>query len=250
MLGDDKMQQRKRPGGSDGLGYYTAWGKSASNGCIYCSNAADTREHVPSKAFLVEPLPENLPTIPACFECNNSYSTDEKYVACILDVLKSKIYSNYDLQETTAERLEKDLPLKNLIDESIQTTDGKVHFDIDENRLVRILVKLARGHAGYEFDYVDFDNTRIEVCYDYLFHLSDNDLSEFNNISVSQLWPEVGSRGLLIVENVATGDKSGCMFWNEVQKHQYRYQVDYNKQGGICVKIVIYEFLYCRIDFE
>lgn len=86
------MEQRKRPGGDGGLGYYTSWEKSKGNGCIYCGKPATTREHVPSKAFLVEPYPENLSTIPACFECNNGYSEDEKYVACFLDVLKSHIY--------------------------------------------------------------------------------------------------------------------------------------------------------------
>ena len=43
------MEQRKRPGGSDGLGYYSSWDKSEDNGCIYCSKLADTREHIPLK---------------------------------------------------------------------------------------------------------------------------------------------------------------------------------------------------------
>ena len=245
------MIQRKRPGGNDGLGFYTSWDKSAGNGCIYCGNSADTREHVPSKVFLGGALPENLPTIPACFKCNNSFSSDEKYVACILDVLKCKIYSNSNLQDSTVERLEKDVQLKNLIDESVRIIDEKVYFSIDENRLLRILVKLARGHAGFENDYVNFDDdAEIEVRYDYLFNLSENFMQEFNSISESQLWPEVGSRGLLIVENLETGDAAGYMFWSEVQEGRYRYRVDYNEHGGICVKIVIYEFLYCRIDFE
>ena len=244
------MRQRKRPGGSGGLGYYTSWDKSVGNGCIYCGKPADTREHVPSRAFLYETFPENLPTIPACSECNNSYSNDEKYVACILDVLKSKIYSNYELLENTARRLEKDLPLKKLIDESIQINDVKVYFDIDECRLARILAKLARGHAGYECDYVNFDDEKIKIRYNYLFNLSENDLHDFNSIPVSQLWPEVGSRGLLIVENMETGEAAGVSLWNDVQENQYRYQVDYNEKGGIRVKIVIYEFLYCQVDFE
>lgn len=244
------MRQRKRPGGEDGLGVYTSWNKSVGKGCIYCGKAADTKEHVPSKAFLGEPFPLNLPTIPACFECNNSYSNDEKYVACILDALKCKIYFDCSLQEKTVRRLEKDLPLKNLIDESLQSSDGKVYFSIDENRLARILIKLARGHVGFEFDYVNFDDTKIDVQYDYLFNLSESILQEFNRIPVSQLWPEVGSRGLLIVESMETGENIGAAFWNYVEENQYRYQVAYNEQGGLCVKLVIYEFLYCRIDFE
>lgn len=86
------MRQRKRPGGIDGYGFYTSWKKSNENGCIYCGDDAKTREHVPSKAFLVEQYPENLPTMLACFKCNNGYSEDENYVACFLDMLKSKVY--------------------------------------------------------------------------------------------------------------------------------------------------------------
>lgn len=75
------MGQIKRPGGTDGLGYYTAWEKSSENGCIYCGKPAFTREHVPSKAFLTRPYPQDLATVPACFECNNGFSSDEKYVS-------------------------------------------------------------------------------------------------------------------------------------------------------------------------
>lgn len=103
------MEQRKRPGKEGELGYYTSWEKSKSNGCIYCGESATTREHTPSKTFLIEPYPENLPTIPACFACNNGYSEDEK------------------LQRT--------------LQEQIWMENGKVYFKPDEKRILRILLK-------------------------------------------------------------------------------------------------------------
>jgi len=245
------MIQRKRLAGNSGLGYYTSWEKASSKGCIYCGKVADTREHVPSKVFLSDALLENLPTIPACFECNNSYSNDERYVACFLDVLKSKIYFNYNLSERMEVRLEKDSSLKAIIDESIQTVDEKVCFDINENRLMRILTKLARGHAGYEFDYVNFDSSKLKVHYDYSFNLSDSDLCDFNNIPEFQCYPEVGSRGIFVVENLGTrGKTAGYAFWSNIQKGRYRYRVEQNEQSDVCVKIVIYEFLYSRAEFR
>jgi len=251
MFGGEKMIQRKRLAGNSGLGYYTSQRKFARNGCIYCGKAADTREHVPSKVFLNDSAGlENLSTIPACFECNNSYSNDEKYVACILDVLKSKLYSNYSLNENMLRRLEKDWQLNDLICKAIQANDENVFFDIDESRLIRILTKLARGHAGYEFDYVRFDNLKIKIHYDYSFNLSDDDLYNFNCITKFQISPEVGSRGIFIVENLEKEEIAGYAFWNDVQKGRYRYRVDFNNQDGIFVKIVIYDFLYSRIDFE
>ena len=43
--------------------------------CVYCGNAAGTRDHVPPKVLLDEPYPPDLPPVPACDECNNRFST-------------------------------------------------------------------------------------------------------------------------------------------------------------------------------
>ena len=247
------MEQRKRPVGSDGLGYYTSWDKSKENGCIYCGKPATTREHVPSKAFLVEPYPVNLATIPACFECNNGFSNDEEYVACFLDVLKESIYQGYSRSSATVQRLEKNTNLKKLLVEQIKVTDDAVQYAFDETRFQRILIKLAKGHAGFEFDNINFDDSDIQISYDFIFNLSEADIDSFEEIPQTNLFPEVGSRGCVtpyIVQNISTGESSAFMFWNDVQENQYRYQVSYNSSGGICVKIVIYELLYCRVDFD
>lgn len=244
------MEQRKRPGGDKGLGYYTSWEKSKGNGCIYCGKPATTREHTPSKTFLLEPYPENLPTIPACFECNNGYSEDEKYVSCFLDVLKSQAYLDYTQQDQTNNRLLKDGTLQKTLQEQIQTKDGKVYFQLDEQRVCRILLKLARGHAGFELDYVNFDDTEIDIWYGFAFDMSEDGIEEFNSIPTYQLYPEVGSRGMYLIQNLNTGDVQTFARWIEVQDGQYRYQVSYNDNGGIVVKIVIFEFLYCEVNFE
>jgi hypothetical protein len=53
--------------------------------CVYCGGLDETRDHVPSRVFLDEPLPENLPVVPACIACNNSFSRDEEYLACLIE---------------------------------------------------------------------------------------------------------------------------------------------------------------------
>ncbi|MDN2606904.1 hypothetical protein OB917_27830 [Klebsiella variicola] len=55
------------------------------SGCVYCGGIPETREHVPSKVFLDAPLPENLSVVGACRKCNNGFSSDEEYVACLLE---------------------------------------------------------------------------------------------------------------------------------------------------------------------
>lgn len=247
------MEQRKRPGGNSGSGYYTSWEKKKKNGCIYCGNPAETREHIPSKTLLVEPYPENLPTIPACFICNNGFSADELYVSCFLDTLKCSIFSNYDLTTETVTRLEKTPTLSKRLQEDIQTINGEVSFSYDKEKLLRILVKLAQGHVGFEFDHLSFDNDSLKVWYDFVFNLSESDILEFNKIPEDDKAPEVGSRGMVtpfIVQNIETGEASVFMFWHDVQDEQYRYQIYYNENNELEVKIVILEMLYFLAVFN
>lgn len=247
------MGQVKRPGGTDGLGYYTSWDKSVENGCVYCGKPANTREHVPSKAFLSRPYPEDLSTIPACFDCNNGFSADEKYVSCFLDVLKAAVYPDYTCRIETMQRLETDKELQQLINKQINKSDGKINYNLDEKRLCRILIKLAKGHAGFEVDHISFDDVDISVWYNFIFNMEESVIDEFEEIPQTDIAPEVGSRGCVtpfVVQNIETREAVGFILWNDVQEGQYRYQVMYNKTGGICVKIIIYEMLYCRIDFD
>ena len=247
------MGQRNRPGGNGGIGYFTSWDKSREKGCIYCGKPATTREHVPSKAFLIDPYPEDLATLPACFECNNGFSKDEEYVSCFLDVLKAAIYQNYEQRPDTVRKLKRNTKLKDLLDEQIKIEGGQVHYHVDENRLCRILIKLAKGHAGFEFDHTSFDDSDITIRYNFVFNMSEDSIRKFEEIPEMKLLPDVGSRscaGPYIIQNADTGEVSLFMFWIYVHDNLYRYQVSYNDVGGICVKIVIYEILYCRVDFD
>lgn len=242
------MKQHKRLGGDDNLGYFTEWERSSDNGCIYCGNSADTREHTPSKAFLNEPFPENLPTVPACFKCNNGYSSDEEYVSCYLDVLKSKIYDDYVIKSKTAERLEKNIELSTALKEQIQTVDGQVHFKYDEKRLINVLVKLARGHAGYEFDYVNLD-CEPSIWYGFAFNMTPEEIQAFNEITLMDKMPDVGARvynRLCVVEDSQTGKAIYTFLeWVPVQENEYRYNVYFDESGSVCVKIAIGEMLFC-----
>lgn len=53
--------------------------------CVYCGGNTETRDHVPSKVLLDEPYPTNLPRVPACQHCNESFSMDEEYIACLIE---------------------------------------------------------------------------------------------------------------------------------------------------------------------
>lgn len=54
-----------------------------NNICCYCGlRPATTRDHVPPKSIFNKPRPDDLITVPCCFECNNEASvSDEKFKA-------------------------------------------------------------------------------------------------------------------------------------------------------------------------
>lgn len=61
--------------------------------CCYCGGYADTVDHVPSKVFLDEPYPDNLPVVPCCRKCNEEFSLDEEYVAVLLECVRLQTFS-------------------------------------------------------------------------------------------------------------------------------------------------------------
>lgn len=61
--------------------------------CCYCGGYADTVDHVPSKVFLDEPYPDNLPVVPCCRKCSEEFSLDEEYVAVLLECVRLQTFS-------------------------------------------------------------------------------------------------------------------------------------------------------------
>lgn len=57
--------------------------------CAFCGGETESRDHVPSKVFLDKPYPEQLPVVPSCNDCNNGFSIDEEYLACLLESVKA-----------------------------------------------------------------------------------------------------------------------------------------------------------------
>ena len=60
--------------------------------CCYCGGYADTVDHVPSKVFLDESYPDNLPVVPCCRNCNEEFSLDEEYVAVLLECVRLQTF--------------------------------------------------------------------------------------------------------------------------------------------------------------
>lgn len=244
------MRQYKRLGGDKRIGKYTEWDRRNENYCIYCEDFAETRDHLPSKIFLLEPYPSNLPTIPACNSCNNGFFTDEPYVASYINIFREKLDSNFH-NEKVQKTLKHDRKLKELLDSQIAIVDDKIHFYFDKDRFENIIIKLAKGLAAYDFDYLALDSEPT-LEYGWSFDLDDNDIEKFNNIPPLEIISEAGSRVLnriIVASNPIDGETILFLDWEEVQEGMYRYLVAFDEDSNIIVKLSICELLFCVIKF-
>jgi hypothetical protein len=221
--------------------------------CIYCgcqiAEVSASADHVPSRILLVDPLPENLPTIPACDECNNGVSRDEEYFSAFLSAtLSGTSKPDEQINEKAAKILTRQEGLRASIEASrIQHTnpDGVQHLswkpEID--RISRVITKNARGHAFFELSEPKLDAP--DTC-DYvpLSALSESQRKSFESVEQPAFWPEVGSR---MMTRIISGIDMNAG-WVIVQPGIYRYNVTYG--GGVTVKSVIWDYLATATRWE
>ena len=129
--------------------------------CIHCGcgiGEVDTnKDHVPSKVLLRKPYPENLPVVPTCTTCNNSFSADEEYLSLFLHcVLVGSTDPERQADNKVARALRRHAKLRARIERSktkYQSIGGKMRciWKPETERVERVVVKNARGHAFYEY---------------------------------------------------------------------------------------------------
>ena len=212
--------------------------------CAYCGDTADTRDHSPSKIFLQEPFPANLPVVPACFNCNNGFSLDEEYLGCLLECVLSGA-TNPDMfsRVNIANILKDKASLKARLEKSKQIIDGSTHFQIEEDRVKNVVVKLAQGHCRFE-NSESMIEPPILVWFQSLETMTDIEVEDFFSIEEQQILPEVGSRATF--ELVVSSTGIPLSKWVIVQSENYRYSIVclHNKR---IVKIVIWGYLACKV---
>ena len=122
--------------------------------CIYCGGIAKTRDHVPSKAFLDKPYPENIPVVPCCSECNNKFSKDEEYVVCAIECLKC---NSTDVNKIEREKVRSTLLHTPTLQTRIESYSKDLFSDIPDLRTLKIekerfdnvIRKLVLGHLFF-----------------------------------------------------------------------------------------------------
>ena len=216
--------------------------------CVHCgSRKNQTRDHVPSRIFLDDPLPTDLPVTHACFKCNNGFSRDEEYLACLLKCVSSGHVDPSKLERAKIARILGSRPkLMAMLMKAKLESGGEVTWRFDASRVENVVLKLARGHAAYELNEPKLAKPDA-LWFKPLIVMGDREREEFEIEEVGpSVWPEIGSRAmnrLLIV-----GDKVFEEGWLLVQQGRYRYRT--SQDSGLRVRMVLREYLACEVIWE
>ena len=221
-------------------------------GCAHCgasmTNEPRTSDHIPSKVLLNSPYPENLMVVDACKKCNKSFSTDEEYAAAFLaSVISGSSKPDASRFPSAAMSLNRSPILRSRIEQSrtIQKAPGsedKVIWRPELDRIERVIVKNARGHAFYELGEPMLEEPTF-VHIGPITELTPEQLDEFGTPHAHITgWPEVGSRHM---QRIAS-DLHGPGGWVEVQRNAYRYAVD----EFATVRIVLQEYLAALVGWS
>jgi hypothetical protein len=215
--------------------------KRQTDNCIYCGKGIETREHVPPRVLLDEPYPENLPIVQACEICNQGYSLDEEYFACLIECAR---VGSVDLKVIERKKIRAILSRKTILLDKLQkaiaeTPDGRKSFSIEPERFKKILLKIAQGHALYEQNEPKREDDISGFAFGTLEMLSDESREIFEAIPYANKAPEVGSRAM---QNILMSGNFMGMSWVEVQENRYRYLTF---QEG--VRMVFSEYVWCEV---
>lgn len=147
--------------------------------CYMCgSKLADTRDHLFASGLFNRPLPTNLPTLPACTECNNALSSEEEQFRVFL--ASGLAYENEPGFRIWNERISPDLKggrprLKPLIrsyirkarvlSESGALLGHTLILETDREIINRVLRKIAKGLYYLDTGVVLPENVQILVDY-------------------------------------------------------------------------------------
>lgn len=215
--------------------------------CVYCGGPPDTRDHVPARVFLDEPYPTNLPIVGSCRRCNEGASSDEEYVACLLEVAACGSASPSDVHRPKiARKLSLQAALARRVADSIVTRGGEQWVSPEHPRVDQLLDKVARGLWAFETgEPTSGISSHVIACP--LASLSSRELKTFENIEPPSLLPEVGSR--MMIRVLDTRNQMITNDWQVVQPGRIAYAIDVRPSANV-VKMVIRDYLAIEVELR
>lgn len=208
--------------------------------CAFCGGVTETSDHCPSRVFLDEPYPDNLPVVPACSDCNQGFSADEEYLACLVSCVASGSTDPNSIGRPKIKRiLTKKPALRARLERSCRRLPAGMFFSPEIHRLNAIITKLCQGHALYEL-HEPCPRLPTTIMVKPLITMNPIERLKFESPAMTQatVWPEVGSRAM---QRLVIDDGEVYNGWLEVQPQRYRFRASVH--DGIDVRIVLQEYL-------
>jgi hypothetical protein len=213
--------------------------------CVYCGGDPSTRDHVPSRVLLDEPFPIDLPVVPACQSCNNSFSLDEQYLACLIEcAITGSAVPDLLRREKVRRILLKNPALASRIAAGRhEDQSGQALWTFELDRVQNVVLKLARGHAAYEYSEQRLEEPR-RLSFSPFCAMSPEQLRSFEASRLECLWPELGNRAFFRAVELDTEGVFDAG-WRVVQEGRYRYSTSHSGQAA--VRLVLSEYLACEV---
>jgi hypothetical protein len=171
--------------------------------CVFCGDPPTTREHAASRALLDDPLPENLPLVGSCYRCNNEYSRDEEYVACLLDcvITGSTDPDKVKRPKVQAALLHSPARAARIAGSRTEDDSGNVNWRAEDDRVRNVILKLARGHVAHQYSEPQLDSPT-HVMFMPLTLMSAEQHEAFEAVPDTLGTPEIGSRAFMSLKVV------------------------------------------------
>lgn len=180
-------------------------------GCFHCGGVPGTVDHTPPKVLIDKPYPDEMIVVPSCYECNNSASLDESWLACVVDcVVTGEVEADRVSRSAVAKMLARSPALAASMAAIRSVGEHGTTFSPDMQRVRRIVTKIARAHAAYEL-HEHFEHEPIAVEVFPIPLLSDEALLDFETFGGggTAMWPDVGSRAMQRLVERYPGDRPG-----------------------------------------
>lgn len=222
--------------------------------CIHCGSPIidrhANRDHVPTKGLLERPLPPHVPQVEVCKECNTGFSLDEEYFVTFLSCVEAgSTDPSVQRNPKIGRALTRNPSLATRLQAAKQITVNEygrqqILWLPEIERIHRVILKNARGHAFYEYGEPLLDDP-VSVSAVPLISMNQNQRNDFEVAGGSFAgWPEVGSRMMTRVMTSQDLDDG----WVNVQDDIYRYVVF--QQGILTVRSVIHNYLATEVVWE
>ena len=207
--------------------------------CAYCGGSTGTRDHVPSRVFLDKPYPSNLPVVAACRRCNESFSLDEEYLACLIECARLGTTDPAKIERPRIKRTLQSRPnLVSRLRDAMHDWEDITFFSAEWNRVHKVVLKLARGHALYELNEPQLSEPSYLAVTPFP-SIPPDVRKIFETPPMPSIFPEVGSRAMTRL--VVAQENS----WLIAQQGRYRYLTSVG--DGAVIRFVIGEYLACEV---